>query len=68
MEHGYISKDLTKMTQEKTIQAMGRIGRNQVNKEYSIRFRDDELLNKIFKDAEIRPEVDNMNRLFNTPI
>jgi len=25
-------------------------------------------LNKIFKDAEIRPEVDNMNRLFNTPI
>ena len=66
--HGYISKDLTKMTQEKTIQAMGRIGRNQVNKEYSIRFRDDELLNKIFKDAEIRPEVDNMNRLFNTPI
>jgi len=66
--HGYISKDLTNMTQEKTIQAMGRIGRNQVNKEYSIRFRDDELLNKIFKDAEIRPEVDNMNRLFNTPI
>ena len=66
--HGYISKDLTKMTQEKTIQAMGRIGRNQVNNEYSIRFRDDELLNKIFKDAEIRPEVDNMNRLFNTPI
>jgi hypothetical protein len=66
--HGYISKDLTSMTQEKTIQAMGRIGRNQVNKEYSIRFRDDELLDKIFKDAEIRPEVDNMNRLFNTPI
>ena len=56
------------MTQEKTIQAMGRIGRNQVSKDYSIRFRDDELLNKIFKHSDIRPEVDNMNKLFNTPI
>ena len=66
--HGYISKDLTNMTQEKTIQAMGRIGRNQVGKEYSIRFRDDELLDKIFKHSDVRPEVDNMNKLFNTPI
>ena len=66
--HGYISKDLNNMTQEKTIQAMGRIGRNQVGKEYSIRFRDDELLDKIFKHSDVRPEVDNMNKLFNTPI
>jgi hypothetical protein len=66
--HGYISKDLKNMTQEKTIQAMGRIGRNQVSKDYSIRFRDDELLDKIFKDVEYRPEVENMNRLFNTPL
>ena len=42
--HGYISKDLKNMTQEKTIQAMGRIGRNQVNKDYSIRFRDDDII------------------------
>ena len=66
--HGYISKDLGNMTQEKTIQAMGRIGRNQLQKEYSIRFRDDDLIEKIFIDVSYRPEVDNMNKLFNTPI
>lgn len=66
--HGYISKDLNDMTQEKTIQALGRIGRNQLNKEYSIRFRDDTLIHKIFTHSDNRPEVDNMNKLFNTPI
>ena len=66
--HGYISKDLNNMTQEKTIQALGRIGRNQLNKDYSIRFRDDELIDKIFTQSDYRPEVDNMNKLLNTPI
>ena len=66
--HGYISKDLNNMTQEKTIQALGRIGRNQLGKDYSIRFRDDSLIEKIFVDVEERPEVENMNKLFNTPI
>jgi len=66
--HGYISKDLGNMTQEKTIQAMGRIGRNQLHKEYSIRFRHDDLIEKIFTHSEYRPEVENMNRLFNTPL
>ena len=66
--HGYISKDLNSMTQEKTIQALGRIGRNQINKEYSIRFRDDSLIAKIFTFSENKPEVENMNKLFNTPI
>ena len=66
--HGYISKDLNIMTQEKTIQALGRIGRNQLNKEYSIRFRDDDLISKIFTTSSYRPEVENMNKLFNTPI
>jgi hypothetical protein len=66
--HGYISKDLNYMTQEKTIQALGRIGRNQLSKEYSIRFRDDVLIEKIFTHCEHRPEVENMNKLFNTPL
>ena len=66
--HGYISKDLNYMTQEKTIQALGRIGRNQINKDYSIRFRDDSLINKIFTSDQDKPEVTNMNILFNTPI
>ena len=66
--HGYISKDLGDMTQEKTIQAMGRIGRNHLHKKYSIRFRHDDLIEKIFTHSEYRPEVENMNRLFNTPL
>jgi hypothetical protein len=66
--HGYISKDLGNMTQEKTVQAMGRIGRNHIHKEYSIRFRDDNLIEKIFMDVEYKPEITNMNKLFNTPM
>lgn len=66
--HGYISKDLGIMTQEKTIQAMGRIGRNHLHNNYSIRFRHDDLIEKIFTHVDYRPEVENMNKLFNTPI
>jgi len=56
------------MSQEKTIQALGRIGRNQLHKEYSIRFRDDGLIDKLFMKEENKPEVINMNKLFNTPM
>jgi hypothetical protein len=64
--HGYISKDLNYMTQEKTIQAMGRVGRNKLQLSYTIRFRDDELIKKIFMPALNKPEVANMNKLFNS--
>ena len=64
--HGYISKDLNDMTQEKTIQAMGRIGRNKLQLSYTIRFRDDELIKKIFMPSLNKPEVVNMNKLFNS--
>jgi hypothetical protein len=64
--HGYISKDLNDMTQEKTIQAMGRVGRNKLQLSYTIRFRDDELIKKIFMPSLNKPEVANMNRLFNS--
>jgi hypothetical protein len=37
--HGFIGKDLTLMTQQKIIQALGRIGRNNIQQEYSVRFR-----------------------------
>ena len=37
--HGFIGKDLLSMTQQKTIQALGRIGRNQSQQEYTVRFR-----------------------------
>lgn len=64
--HGYIGKDLTTMTQEKCIQAMGRVGRNKLQQDYSVRFRDNELLYKLFQHDDNKPEVLNMNRLFNT--
>lgn len=63
--HGYISKDLN-LTQEKIIQAMGRIGRNNIQQEYSIRFRDDEKIQKLFTQELVKPEVINMNKLFNS--
>jgi hypothetical protein len=63
--HGYLSKDLD-LTQEKIVQAMGRIGRNNIQQDYSIRFRDDEQIQKLFYVELDKPEVRNMNILFNT--
>ena len=64
--HGYLSKDLA-LTQEKIIQALGRIGRNNIQQEYSIRFRDDSQVDMLFNkiDSDSKPEVINMNILFN---
>ena len=66
--HGYIGKDLGKMSQEKCIQAMGRVGRNKLQQDYSVRFRDNELLYKLFQRDDNKPEVANMNRLFNSDV
>jgi hypothetical protein len=65
--HGYLSKDLV-LTQEKIIQALGRIGRNNIQQEYSARFRDDSQIKILFKKfaSEEKPEVINMNCLFNS--
>ena len=65
--HGYISKDLN-LTQEKIIQAMGRIGRNNLQQNYSVRFRDDEQIMKLFTSNTEKPEIINMNRLFNSAV
>ena len=61
--HGYLSKDMS-LTQEKIIQAMGRIGRTNMHHQYSIRFRDDEQILKLFYPEHDKIEVSNMNRLF----
>jgi hypothetical protein len=62
--HGYLGKDLSNITQEKIIQALGRIGRNKLQQEYSIRFRDDAHLVQIFQASAVaKPEVVNMARL-----
>jgi len=63
--HGYLSKDLN-LTQEKIIQALGRIGRNNIQQNYSIRFRDDEQIKKLFYPELEKQEVRNMNLLFNS--
>ena len=63
--HGFLSKDLD-LTQEKLIQAMGRIGRNNIQQTYTIRFRDDEQISKLFTSDTAKPEIINMNRLFNS--
>jgi hypothetical protein len=63
--HGFLSKDLD-LTQEKVIQAMGRIGRNNIQQTYTIRFRDDSQIAKLFTSETDKPEVRNMNILFNT--
>jgi len=61
-----MGKDLSDMTQEKSIQAMGRVGRNKIQQEYSVRFRDNDLIKKLFLHSNNKPEVANMNRLFNS--
>ena len=64
--HGYSSKDL-ELTQEKIIQALGRIGRNNIQQQYSARFRDNSQITTLFTrfNSEDKPEVINMNELFN---
>ena len=62
--HGYLSKDLRNMTQEKMIQAFGRVGRSSSQKNYTLRVRDDDLIIKLYTKDDNKPEVRNMNRLF----
>jgi hypothetical protein len=61
--HAYISEDLLKMTQEKIIQSIGRVGRKEKNKTFTFRFRDDSVINKLFVQTT-NIESMNMNRLF----
>ena len=62
--HGFIGKDLNGMTQQKTLQSMGRVGRNNIQQDYTIRFRDDAMISKLFKPPEHNMEAINLCRLF----
>lgn len=62
--HGYIGKDLANLSQEKVIQALGRVGRSNVRQNYSIRLRSDDIIHTLFQKCENKIEVRNMNRLF----
>jgi late competence protein required for DNA uptake (superfamily II DNA/RNA helicase) len=54
------------MTQQKMIQAMGRIGRNNIQQTYTVRFRDDGMLNQLFMKQEENLEALNMCKLFSS--
>jgi len=45
---------------------MGRIGRNNIQQDYTIRFRDDEMIAKLFEKPEINLEAINMCSLFSS--
>lgn len=61
--HGFIGKDLMDMTAHKILQAMGRIGRNSSHQDYSVRFRNDEMIHTLFQNPLVNREAINMNRL-----
>ena len=63
--HAYLGKDLN-LTQEKIIQAMGRVGRNNIQQTYTLRFRDNSQILKLFTNDTEKPEVINMNKLLNS--
>jgi hypothetical protein len=62
--HGFIGKDMANMTQAKTIQCLGRIGRSAIQSTYTARFRDDEFIYQLFRAPEVNMEATNMSRLF----
>jgi len=62
--HGFIAKDLSNMTQQKTLQSMGRVGRNNIQQDYTIRFRDNDMISKLFKPPEHNMEAINLCKLF----
>ena len=62
--HGYLGKDLKNMTQEKMLQAFGRVGRQNNQMEYTLRIRDSVIIEKLYSEEEEKREIYNMNRLF----
>ena len=62
--HGILGKDLADMTQQKQKQAMGRIGRFNVQQEYTVRFRNDDLIKQLWMRPVRNIEAENMCFLF----
>lgn len=51
------------MTQQKIIQALGRIDRGNIQQEYTVRFRNDSILTKLFLPNENNIEAKNILKL-----
>ena len=64
--HGFIAKDLV-MSQEKIIQSFGRVGRGNIQQDYTIRIRNNDIATKLFLPDPEKIEATNMCRLFQTP-
>ena len=62
--HCYLGKDMINMTQEKIIQCIGRIGRQEKNKHFSFRFRSNEQIDLLYSIPQNDIESQNMNKLF----
>lgn len=66
--HAFIGKDLTKLTQDKAVQSVGRVGRTATKKEYTVRLRNNGVANLLFTKVDGQPECVNMNRLFSRAV
>ena len=64
--HCYIGSDLSEITQDKLIQTMGRVGRTNVQQTYTIRFRNNDMIKKLFHKSDYNQEYENMKKLFNS--
>ena len=60
--HCYLSHNIANITQEKIIQAIGRVGRKEKNKRFTFRILNDEHINILFRDNK-NMEGDKMNKL-----
>jgi hypothetical protein len=61
--HAYIATDLKNMTQEKIIQAIGRVGRKEKNKRFTFRFQDNSLIPVLYSNGNPM-ERNKLNELF----
>ena len=61
--HAYLSEDLKDITQEKLIQAIGRVGRKEKNKTFTFRFRSNHYVSILF-DNHNSKERNKMIELF----
>ena len=62
--HCYLGKDMDNLSQEKIIQCIGRVGRQEKNQHYSFRFRSNQQIKSLYSISKFNIEADNMNRLF----
>jgi hypothetical protein len=62
--HCYLGKDMREISQEKIIQCIGRVGRQDKNKHFSFRFRSQDQINTLFSVQSESIETTNMNVLF----